>query len=84
MSQIWPCVRWEAGHSYPLQAFAHLPEMERGALQCVTDRFINKEREVQVFPFLHSISGLWVSWACLAMFFTVNKGIFSSALITKR
>lgn len=84
MSQIWPCVSLEAGQSYPLQAFAHLSEMEHGALECVTDRFINKEREMQVFPFLHLIPGLWVSWACLAMFFTVNKGIFSSAVITKR
>lgn len=31
---------------------------------------------MQVFPFLHSISGLWVSWACIAMLFTVNKGFF--------
>lgn len=76
MSQIWSCVSLEAGQSYPLQAFAHLSETGHRALECVTDRFINKEREMQVFPSLHSISGLWVSWACIAMFFTVNKGFF--------
>lgn len=64
--------------------FAHLSEKERGALECVTDRFTNKQTEMQAFPFLHPISGLWVSWACPAMFFTANKGIFSSAVITER
>lgn len=86
MSQIPSCVSLKGGQSYPSQAFVYLSEMEHGALECVRDGFINskKRKEMQVFPFLHLVSGLWVSWACLATVFTVSKGIFSSAVITKR
>lgn len=73
-------------HSYSSQAFEYLSKMECGALECVRGGFINskKGKEMQVFLFLHSVSGLWVSWASLAMVLTVSKGIFSSASITKR
>lgn len=81
MSQIWSCISMEAGQSYLLQAFAFLSGMEHRALECVWDSLTNSKngKEMQVFP-LHSISGLWLSWAAIAMIFTVCKDIFSLLL----
>lgn len=83
MSQIWSCVSLEAGQSYPLQAFAHLSEMGHGALECVTDRFINKER---CKSFLFSIRFQDCGWVGHALPCSLQwiKAFFSPAVITKR